>query len=143
MFPCLLKTNKSTHFPGSHECSAVLVSFVYDSMGARGGGRFGWQRQRPLLESKNRPTGESNTMADAAHSELWSGIRCVDPPRAETPQRTQRASKQNIFPPLSKPSNNRHFVNTHSLSRYSLRSLFLKRRGYIVLSRFTYCCIIK
>lgn len=61
VFPCLLKTNKSTHLPGSHECSAVLVSFVYDSMGARGGGRFGWQRERDPFWSLKTDRRESLT----------------------------------------------------------------------------------
>lgn len=126
-----------------HICQAVMNAVLFWSalcmtVWGRGGGRFGWQRERPLLESKNRLTGEFDS---GWHCTFWAleWDQVCGSIEGWNATETTAASKQNIFPPLSKPSNNRHFVSR----RYSLRSLFLKRRDYIVLSCFTYCCIVK
>ncbi len=56
LFPCLMRTNNFAHLPGSHECSAVLVIFV--CMTVWGGGQREREKERPLLEPKNRLTRE-------------------------------------------------------------------------------------
>lgn len=72
-------------------CSAKLC--VYDGETRR-------ERQTLFGRVKIDWRESFDTAADAAHSELWSGIRCVDPQRDKIPQRAKALSKQNIFPLL-------------------------------------------